>query len=327
MLKKRIKSITYLSETFGTKERVAKVLHSKCDIRCKTDAGEYIIVEIQQERTHDFIERMQYYMIKMLNDTMKEGQSAHYEKMPRCYVLVISLANLFDTEAKHEVDDDDEDDDEDDDTEYNKKGYEDKAVPFLLNRENALMNNKMTWKFFEILRFLKIMGPDFHQRSHKLKEQWLHFLGQCADQDQIPDGVHPDIEKAYNKVEATPEQLRNRLQEESNAKQYEMSLISQGKAEGKAEGRALEKKRMLQLSTVKTDILQKKELQQILRDHPEFAKQEITDLKRLIDNRNDCSFEEMVQELYKLKWLFSHFRFTSNLNTSNWSCFLVLLFH
>jgi len=200
------------------------------DVRCRTNNGEEILVEMQRQYKDYFLPRTQHYMARMLAYKMKSGESQeHHTKLPKTYILVLSREDLFIRAYKLD----------------NDNLYEKTVVPMIKELNVEVPGNVMNWKYYEIQKFTKLCDENKIVPT-SIKEQWLSFLDKCGSAKSIPNDVDEIIKEAYKIMEITnwepqiKEIYEKALQKEQDeileAQGRESDALAKGLAKGKFKG-------------------------------------------------------------------------------------------
>lgn len=168
------------------------------DIRCVTESGKEIAIEMQNTYKDYFLPRMQSYMACMMEGKVQKGESNQYHiKLKDAYILVIAKKNIFIDGYAVEMQEDEVDD-----------LYKKTVVPYIRELKQEIPGNKMHWKFFELARFeSKMQGKKFGK--DQIKEQWLEFLIKCSKMEEVPEEVDDTIKQAYEIMENVKKDLSN----------------------------------------------------------------------------------------------------------------------
>lgn len=197
------------------------------DILCTTTTGQRIAVEMQSNKTSYFLTREQEYMAKLISGQVTSGSGAYYHKeVLDTYIIVIAKNNIFtgNTALK------------------DQSIYEIDVLPTVQQTQEIYPGNKMSWKFFELSKFIKHEDSKCITKESPLKLQWLDFLINSPSYSDIPLDTSNIIKKAYHVMDtlnwSTDEQTmhwKNAVTEEDQ-EALRIEEITLGKAEGKAEG-------------------------------------------------------------------------------------------
>ena len=152
------------------------------DVRCITNNGEEILVEMQRQYKDYFLPRTQHYMARMLVKSWESQDT----KLPKTYILVLSREDLFIRAYKLD----------------NDNLYEKTVVPMIKELNVEVPGNVMNWKYYEIQKFTKLCDENKIVPT-SIKEQWLSFLDKCGSAKSIPNDVDEIIKEAYKIMEIT----------------------------------------------------------------------------------------------------------------------------
>ena len=227
--KDQVKSVELLSQEVPLEH--SGHIKTVLDVRCSTDNGEEILVEMQRQYKDYFLPRTQHYMARMLAYKMKSGESnEHHTKLPKIYILVLSREDLFIRAYKLD----------------NDKLYEKTVVPMIKELNIEVPGNVMNWKYYEIQKFTKLCDTKEIQPTGSIKEQWLSFLDKCGSAKSIPNDVDSIIQKAYEIMEISnwkpqiKEVYEKALQKEQDeileAQERENTALIKGKLKGELKG-------------------------------------------------------------------------------------------
>lgn len=148
-------------------------IKSTVDLRCITQRKEIIAIEIQRIYEPHVLARSQYYMTRMLYDHAKSGMGKKYHKiMPRAYMLIIALADVFVNDNKIERDD--------------PEWFEKTMKVTILETFQVAPFNEMTWKVYELSKFKNYTQNNPVTDQSSLKHQWLDFLISCSSNETTP---------------------------------------------------------------------------------------------------------------------------------------------
>lgn len=197
---KEIKDIEFLpQELVANHSMEQKVIF---DLRCRTNHGEEIIVEMQRQYKKYFISRMQYYMARLVVNEIFAGESEQiHEKLKKIHILVISREKLIN------------------DKEYLKDDvYEQTVMPTIAERGHMQMfQNVMCWRFEEIYKFVRALERGAVDLRNDKKAQLLYFFNNCAtitSMDEIPDYFDPNVKEAYEIM------MKSNLEKEGKLAEY-----------------------------------------------------------------------------------------------------------
>ena len=185
-----IQDISYVSPEYSVNAGKLLVLPAISDLRVVTESNQDIIIEMQRDNKKGFLERAQYYMGRAISMKLKPGDGNMYDTMRQTIILVIARKNLFGPNDAQSYPD-----------------YISTVVPYMLERKQELDNRIMLWKFVEIDRFLDFTRDD-DPSAFDLRKQWIHFLGTCADNDEVPEDVDAAIKEAYAQMTVIDEMMQ-----------------------------------------------------------------------------------------------------------------------
>ena len=209
----------------GTKEEIAELkiissdliqedvnaIESAIDVRCKTVSGQDISIEMQRRGEEYFLARTQDYMAKILSSqvTKSDGGKKYHLAMDKTYMLVVSKAQLF--LKGNQVPGD------------TLIMYEKTIVPMIKELGVEVPGNKMYWKFFELPKFKNYIKNQQISYDSDLKEQWLDFLLNCSECNEIPEDRNDIIKRGYEIMK-----IANWTKEDRDA--YELSKLKEAYA-------------------------------------------------------------------------------------------------
>lgn len=205
--------------TFRDKEQIAETRERKgmiFDIYCTTDTGEEIIVEMQNEYQHNFINRSIYYSARSIISQTRRGCEWRYEMRP---VYTVCLMNY----GVHE------------------------GTPHKFRTDVVLADRDTGEVVSGNMRIIYLMLPLFEKKTEEECDTdfdcWIYVLKNMEILDRMPftarDAVFKKLAEIasvaslhYEELERYEESLKV-LRDEYNIR---MTAIEEGRAEGRAEG-------------------------------------------------------------------------------------------
>lgn len=168
-------------------------LQSFIDIRCVTNNGMNISIEMQKKSQIHIPSREQEYMAKLISTEMKEGQADQHHKINPVYIIVIAQGLFFTSSCYNSIPND---------TPTNYKKTARITIDELDHAEWP--NSKMHWKIYELERYNnfrndpnKFNNVNNVEMETSVLEQWLSFFLDCAQAEEIPDDIDVNIKAAY----------------------------------------------------------------------------------------------------------------------------------
>ena len=190
------------------------------DIHCKTDTGEYFIVEMQKAEQEFFKDRSVFYASAPIRDQGVKGKWNFELKA----VYTVGVLNFV----------------------FNEKD------PNYYHTEVKLMDTKKKTVFYDKLTFIYLEMPKFNKSLDELEtrfEKWLYVLKHLNELQELPPKLVDRMFKKIFKVAEIAKMTKKEYDEyEHSKKRYndynntlntaEKKGIIKGKAEGLAEGKA-----------------------------------------------------------------------------------------
>ena len=186
------------------------------DLYCKTETGEYIIVEMQNREQDFFKDRALYYMAQSVVKQSKKGRGWQFNLTAVYGVYFVNFMI-----------------DKNDPTEHYCKD-----IALIDKRTGKVFNNKFRQIFIELPRFMKSEAD-----CNSFLEYWIYNLVNMNNLKEISfkdrKAIFDKLEQLASQANLTEEE-RARLEEDwKNYNDY-FNTIDYAKKEGKAEGRAEE---------------------------------------------------------------------------------------
>ncbi|CAF1050915.1 unnamed protein product [Brachionus calyciflorus] len=266
----------------------SKAKQSIVDVRCRTEKGEELIVEMQREKEENFLRRTQYYMARVIGSKLESGET--YSQLPKVYLLALSKQNLFDGYL-------------------NDIFYEKTVVPMIQELKAEFPSNLMTWKFYEIKRFDKELKAGQIKRVDgklPLKEQWLDFFNKCGTASAIPEDTDKVIQDAYKKMHLAnwnadalieydlmiQSEIEDKIKREKDKKESELKGEKEGELKGEIKGEISKIKDFLNFGLSKEIIVPRLKFL----THEKVREKLESTLTYIQDHRND-SDDEICEKL------------------------------
>ena len=186
------------------------------DLYCKTETGEYIIVEMQNREQDFFKDRALYYMAQSVVKQSKKGRGWQFNLTAVYGVYFVNF--MIDKNAPTE--------------------HYCKDIALIDKRTGKVFNNKFRQIFIELPRFMKSEAD-----CNSFLEYWIYNLVNMNNLKEISfkdrKAIFDRLEQLASQANLTEEE-RARLEEDwKNYNDY-FNTIDYAKKEGKAEGRAEE---------------------------------------------------------------------------------------
>ena len=184
------------------------------DIFCKSETGEYFIVEIQRKRQEYFKDRSIFYSTYPIQESAKKGKDYDF-KLPVIYTIAI-LDFTFDD-------------------------YKDDPN-FIHHIKLRDENGKV---FSDKLNYIYIELPKFTKKIEELEthfEKWLFVLRRLSKLQERPLALQERVfRKIFKLAEIAKYNKMERIQYEESLKQYRdmRNVVSYARKEGREEGRTL----------------------------------------------------------------------------------------
>ncbi|MBR4923275.1 MAG: PD-(D/E)XK nuclease family transposase [Bacteroidaceae bacterium] len=184
------------------------------DLYCKTDTGEYIIVEMQNSRQAFFKDRALYYMAQSVVQQSKKGREWQFELTAIYGIYFVNFPIDKNESTEHYC----------------------KDIALIDKRTGKVFNNKFRQIYIELPRFMKTESD-----CNSFIEYWIYNLVNMNNLKEISfkdrKAIFDKLERLASQANLTEEE-RARLEEDwKNYNDY-FNTIDFAKKEGKAEGRA-----------------------------------------------------------------------------------------
>ncbi|MBU0701218.1 Rpn family recombination-promoting nuclease/putative transposase [bacterium] len=223
LLEKDIKIINLLESESNRDDETDKF--NRVDLLTVDDKGEYIIIEIQNEREVHYLERLLYGTSKLIVENLKLGETyGKIKKVISVSILYFTLGEMLDDYVYYGS------------TEF--RGIHTKSPLILRKKEKETITTIDTTDIYpeyyliEVEKFENVIQNDL--------DEWIYFLKNESIKD---DFKSKNIKKMQEKLDI----LKMPLKERKRYERYLMNLASEidiiegareeGKAEGRTEGR------------------------------------------------------------------------------------------
>lgn len=298
-----IQDIEFLSQELDPSHPSDK--KSTLDVRCRTDQGYDVVIEMQRQYKPYFICRMQYYMARLISQQGSLGKADYLHKMmTKTYMLVISKEDLY---KAHELPSKGPQDTQGNSIYPMVEGFNGMEMP----------QNLISYKTYEIEKVMGILEAKIKD-GIKLspQEQWLDFFNKCGTIEYIPSYVNTTIREAYEKMKKENWETEEKrieyymeifdaaceeLHEKQIAKQAETigedKGVAKGIAIGKEEGKAEAKLEML-IDSIKEKHIPHDML--LVFFSPTFNDQQISVAEKYILEHQDASNQSIMEGISKL---------------------------
>jgi len=297
-----VQDIEFLSQELNPSHPSDK--KSTLDVRCKTDQGYDIVIEMQRQYKPYFICRMQYYMARLISEqgSLIKAENLH-KMMTKTYMLVISKENLY---KAHELPSKDTQDTDGNTIYPMVEGFNGIEMP----------QNLTSYKTYETERVKNVIEAKIKDGLElSSQEQWLDFFNKCAIIEDIPKYANKTIQEAYEKMKKenwNTEEKRveyymemfdeacEEWHEQQIAKQAETTGEEKGIAKGIAKGidiGKVEAKLEMLVGSIQKHIPH--ETLTIIFS-PTFNDQQISIAEKYISEHQDASSQLLMEEISKL---------------------------
>ena len=201
--------------------------YNRVDIKARNSKGEIILIEVQNSREADYLERILYGVAKAITEHIAIGRP--YREVKKVYSISILYFDL----GKG--------------TDYLYHGqnrfvgvHTHDSLQITRKEQDALVGRKPEEIFPE---YILIRVNEFNQVALSPMEEWMAYLKEGVIR---PDTTAPGLSEARQKLQyyAMSEGERRAYEEHLNAMVIHDDVISTAKREGLAEGRAKEKMEM-----------------------------------------------------------------------------------
>lgn len=201
------------------------------DIYCLTDSGEYIIVEMQNRKQDNFIDRMLFYTSRSIAEQGEKGPMWQYDIKA---VYGVAFMN-FEDASLHKF----------------------RTDAVITNRETGeVVSNKLRMIFLQLPLFIKSEPEECSSDF----ERWIYILKNMDTLDRMPYAAKSAVFKKLSSIaslaELTPAErrkydhaikvMRDNYTFEVEAKKHLEEALQKGMAEGRVQGREEGRKEGLQ---------------------------------------------------------------------------------
>jgi len=205
-----IKSITFLKNDFEGALKESR--GARVDVLCEDERGQVFIIEMQVDRTENFIHRAKHYAFLVFNDMVKRGKYK-YDDLKKIYMVSFLAKNTYSTNLYHQV-------------------------GTLKNQGGEVIDDQITHIIVELNKFNK----SYKEIDNDL-DKLIYTMKQTASkQFQEADFMHENwLSTALDKLNTANLSAEERMHLELDIAYratYEEGFRDEGREEGRAEERA-----------------------------------------------------------------------------------------
>ncbi len=215
--------ILEILESESNKENVADK-YNRVDLKVKNSAGEIILIELQYEREHDYLQRMLYGASRAITEHQREGEPfSNLVKVISVNILYFDLGHGSDYIYRGVT---------------SFTGIHDHDHLQLSSRQQKLYGKDQIHHLFPEYYLLRI--NNFNDVAATSLDEWIYFLKNEEIKDEFKAKGIQKAKKAFSLL-SLPEKERLAYERYQYELSYQASLIESnyglGRLEGKEEGR------------------------------------------------------------------------------------------